>query len=40
MCELRVSKETLDALQESDRQFSRGETISAEEAREKFGIDE
>lgn len=35
----RLSKRTLEGLLESERQFEAGETISAEEARERFGTD-
>lgn len=36
----RLSKRTLEDLLESDRQFAEGNTVSAEEARERFGTDE
>lgn len=36
----RLSKRTLEDLIESDRQFETGETVSAEEARKRFGTDE
>ncbi len=36
----RLSKRTLEDLLESERQFDAGETVSAEEARERFGTDE
>ena len=36
----RLSKRTLEDLIESDRQFEAGETVSAEEARKRFGTDE
>lgn len=36
----RLSKRTLEDLVESERQFEAGETVSAEEARERFGTDE
>jgi len=36
----RLSKRALEDLLESERQFEEGETVSAEEARERFGPDE
>lgn len=36
----RLSKRALEDLLESERQFEVGETVSAEEARERFGTDE
>lgn len=36
----RLSKGALEDLLESERQFAEGETVSAEEARERFGTDE
>lgn len=36
----RLSRDTLAALVESDRQFAAGETVSAAEARERFGDDD
>lgn len=36
----RLSKRALRDLLESERQFEEGETVSAEEARERFGTDE
>jgi Arc/MetJ-type ribon-helix-helix transcriptional regulator len=36
----RLSKRALEDLLESERQFAEGETVSAEEARERFGTDE
>lgn len=36
----RLSKRALEDLLESERQFEEGETVSAEEARERFGTDE
>ena len=36
----RLSKRALEDLVESERQFAAGETVSAEEARERFGTDE
>jgi Arc/MetJ-type ribon-helix-helix transcriptional regulator len=36
----RLSKRTLEDLLESERQFEEGKTVSAEEARERFGTDE
>jgi Arc/MetJ-type ribon-helix-helix transcriptional regulator len=36
----RLSKRALEDLLESERQFEAGETIGAEEARERFGTDE
>jgi Arc/MetJ-type ribon-helix-helix transcriptional regulator len=36
----RLSKRALEDLLESERQFEAGETVSAEEARERFGTDE
>ncbi len=36
----RISKRALEDLLESERQFEAGETVSAEEARERFGADE
>jgi len=36
----RLSKGTLEDLLESERQFEEGETVSAAEARERFGMDE
>lgn len=35
-----LSKQALEDLLESERQFGEGETVSAEEARERFGTDE
>ena len=35
----RLSKRALEDLLESERQFAEGETMSAEEARERFGTD-
>lgn len=35
-----LSEETLDALEESREQADRGETVSAEEARERLGLDD
>ena len=36
----RLSKRALEDLLESERQFEEGETMSAAEARERFGTDE
>ncbi len=36
----RLSKRALEDLVVSERQFAEGETVSAEEARERFGTDE
>lgn len=36
----RLSKRALEDLLESERQFEEGETVSAEDARERFGTDE
>ena len=36
----RLSKRALEDLLESERQFQEDETVSAEEARERFGTDE
>lgn len=36
----RLSKQTLEDLLESERQFTEGETVSAAEARKRFGTDE
>ena len=36
----RLSKRALEDLLESERQFEEGRTVSAEEARERFGADE
>jgi len=36
----RLSKRALEDLLESERQFEEGETVSADEARERFGTDE
>ena len=36
----RLSKRALEDLLESEHQFKEGETVSAEEARERFGTDE
>lgn len=36
----RLSKRALEDLLESERQFEEGKTVSAEEARERFGSDE
>jgi Arc/MetJ-type ribon-helix-helix transcriptional regulator len=36
----RLSERALEDLLESERQFDEGETVSAEEARERFGTDE
>jgi Arc/MetJ-type ribon-helix-helix transcriptional regulator len=35
-----LSEETLDDLEESREQAERGETVSAEEARERLGLDD
>jgi len=35
-----LSEETLDELEESREQADRGETVSAEEARERLGLDD
>lgn len=35
-----LSEETIAALQESREQVERGETVSAEEARERLGLDD
>ncbi|WP_248907018.1 ribbon-helix-helix domain-containing protein [Halocatena marina] len=35
-----LSKETLDDLEESRKQAEQGETVSAEEARERLGLDD
>jgi Arc/MetJ-type ribon-helix-helix transcriptional regulator len=36
----RLTNRALEDLLESERQFNEGETVSAEEARERFGTDE
>ena len=36
----RLSEETLDDLEESREQAERGETVSAEEARERLGLND
>ncbi len=36
----RLSKRALEDLLESERQFEEGETVSVEEARDRFGTDE
>jgi Arc/MetJ-type ribon-helix-helix transcriptional regulator len=37
---VQLSEETLDDLEESREQAERGETVSAEEARERLGLDD
>lgn len=36
----RLSRRALEDLAESERQFAEGKTVSAEEARERFGTDD
>lgn len=38
--EVRLSEETLAALKDSREQAERGETVTAEEARERLGLDD